>query len=205
MFYEEWGKLEDDINMQISFGIMEALNLGLLLVAMIGVVVAAVGAWLAYRTLKSSHDWKRRQYTMDLLRRWSDNAIEHAKALETAIPRILEQDQRADGSELTRQRATEIYLADAESPDWKLRYHIYELLNYYELVATSYLDGLADDKIIDEAFAQQVLRYHDRLKNFIDVVEERRGQHLWPPIRRFVEQKRSVLVTKRSGTDAIRD
>lgn len=184
-----------------QFIIAQMWNLVLITVTLIGVIATAFGVWMAYRTLRANHEWNRRQYIIDIMREWGVKAIAHAKEIEKAFPTLLDEDSSQEGNELTRKRAIEIYTCKPDHPDWELRYHIYEILNYFEIVATAYLDGVADDKIIEGTFRDQMIRYYDRMHNFIKIVEERRGHNPWPPYKYFVEKFKSKEVIVRRKTD----
>lgn len=159
-----------------------------------GISITAIGVFMAYQVLKSNHDWYRRKYSLDMLREWNEKVIGHAKEIEKFFPTLLDVDKKKDGIELTRERAIKIYTCTPDHPDWNLRYHIYELLNHFEFVATAYFQGITDVQIIEQSFKEPLLRYHDRLSKFISIVEERRGHQPWPPYIKLINKWNSKEV-----------
>ena len=160
------------------------------------------GVWLAFRTLKANHDWQRRQYAMGIFRDWNDLTADHARAIEEAFPHIRDVDRTTGKrNEITKEKAKEIYTC---SPDnkacWDLRFNIIELLNHLEFMATAYSQQVADHTIIVDAFKEPLTRWHDILKNFLEVVEQCEGYRPWNLLEEQVAEWQSVTAKHRKKT-----
>jgi hypothetical protein len=99
------------------------------------------------------------------------------------FPNLFDLDkQRQIPVELTKQKAVEIYTATPQNNDyWDVRHHIAELLNFCEFVTTAYTQRVADEQTIDRSLKQSLRRIADTLKNYLEVVQERRGYQPWKP------------------------
>ena len=68
------------------------------------------------------------------------------RAIERAIPHIFDVDRANYMVELTKDRATPSIWHPDET-DWELGF-IYRLLNYFELISSSYLNAVAERKLL---------------------------------------------------------
>jgi len=155
----------------------------------IGAMGTLIGAFLVYRTLVSNHDWQRREYAMNILREWNNNTTEHWRVIEGVFPHLRDVDRTGGRiTELTKQQAKDIYTCEpSNNKYWELRYHIVEMLNYLEYVGMSYSQNVADQYIIKCSLKEAMIKYHDILKNMIDVVEICEGYTPWEPYIKLVE------------------
>jgi hypothetical protein len=149
----------------------------------IGLVGTFLGVIMVYKTLKSNHDWYRRQYTLDILKEWNENIMPLVKIIEDVFPHLLDIDGiQSKGVELTREEAEKIYAGDTKDNKYiNLRYTLNSLMNYFEYIATAYLHNVADQRIIFHSFSKSLIRIHDALDNYIEVVKRRRGHQPWQP------------------------
>jgi len=178
---------------------MEIISICILAVGAIGTLIAA---FLVYRTLKSNHDWQRREYALNIVRDWNINTSAHWQALERVFPHLRDVD-RTGGivTELTKQQAKEIYTCDPDDKmNWDLRYHVIELLNYLEFVSMVYIQKVADKEIIETCLKDAMIKYYDILKNVIDVVETCEGYLPWTPYSTLVGKLRSASPIIRKPT-----
>ena len=154
-----------------------------------GVVGTLVGAVLVYRTLVSNHDWKRREYAMNIIGDWNNNTTEHWQIIEPVFPHLRDVDRTSgEITELTKQQAKDIYTCEpSNNKYWELRYHIVEMLNYLEYVGMSYSQNVADQYIIESCLKEAMIKYYDIFKNLIEVVEICEGYSPWEPYTKLVE------------------
>jgi len=158
----------------------------------IGVVITAIGVFLAFFTLRANHDWNRRERAIAMAEKWNTQTLVHRKAIERAIPGLYDINKKSvTVVELSVNRATQIYLANPEDEDqfsdWELRFHFIELLNYFEDVALSYLHQVGDQHILDEAISRPLLRWYAILSPFMKVVKEHRGYDAWEAFSSIVK------------------
>ena len=168
----------------------------------IGAIGTLVGAFLVYRTLVCNHDWQRREYGLNLLRDWNANTSKHWQVIEQVFPHLRDVDRTGGKvTELTKQQAKEIYTCEPSNSDcWELRYHLVEMLNYLEYVAMSYSQKVSDQEIIESCLKDAMIKYHDILKNLIDVVESCEGYLPWEPYTALVESWRITYKPTRKKT-----
>ena len=168
----------------------------------IGVIGALIGAFLVYRTLTSNHDWQRREYALNIIREWNSNTSERWQAIEEKFPHLRDVDRTGGKvTELTKQQAKDIYTCEPSNEEsWKLRYHLVELLNYLEYVALSYSQNVSDQQIIEVCLKDAMIKYHDILKNVIEVVEICEGYLPWEPYTKLVESWKTTKYPLRGKT-----
>ncbi len=169
----------------------------------IGAMGTLISAWLILQTLKSNHDWQRRQYALDLLRDWNANTNDHSQAIETAFPGIRDVDKTTGKvNEISKDRAKKIYISDPhkDSNDFLLRFHIIQLLNYLEFVVAAYNVNVADEEVILSTMKNPIIRWATILNNFLDVVEMCEGYQPWGPLRTAVKDWEHEAVSRRQPT-----
>jgi hypothetical protein len=169
----------------------------------IGSLGTLVSAWLILLTLKSNHDWQRRQYALDLLRDWNANTNDHSQAIEKAFPGIRDVDKTTGKvTEISKERAKKIYTSDPvkDENDFLLRFHIIQLLNYLEFVVASYNVNVADEEVIMSTMKNPIVRWATILNNFLDVVEMCEGYQPWGPLRKAIKDWEHVPSQRRLPT-----
>ncbi len=178
---------------------METVTTIILAFGSIGTLIAA---GLVYRTLKSNHDWQRREYALNILRGWNEHTSKHWQAIESVYPHLRDIDRTGGKvTELTKHQAKDIYTCEPDDKDcWDLRYHIVELLNHLEYVAMSYNHKVADQKIVKECLRDAMIKYYHILKNMVDVVEICEGYLPWIPYTELVNAWESEHRTNRKAT-----
>jgi len=171
-------------------------------VAAIGAIGTLIGAWFVYRALIANHDWNRRHYALEITNHWNDLTADHAKAIEQAFPHIRDVDRTTGKTnEITKEKAREIYTCIPTNKDcWDLRFDIVELMNHLEFVITAYSQNVADREIIFTAFRGPLTKWHDILKNFLEIVEECEGYQPWEPFIDHIAEWNSPKPRKRKRT-----
>ena len=169
----------------------------------VGAMIAGVSMFLAYRTLQrhhanftADHDRSKKARAVDLILQWNENTLGHRRAIEAAFLGLLDKNKPGGVVQLSRQEATKIYNSQPNTLDWELRFHLIELLNFFEAVAVAWESGVADRELIERSFRGVLRNYYDGLHNFIAVVNELRETDPWEPyvtlIRRWEPQLPSL-------------
>ena len=152
------------------------------IITALGAVATAIGVFVAYRALKANHDWNRRQYAVKLVEDWNPQTLVHRKAVEALLPGLIDVDKQSRKiAEITKQLALEIYASKSGEPYWELKFHLIELLNYFEPVSASYQNLVADEAMVRDSFKQPLENWYQALQNFITVVAENRRLNPWKP------------------------
>jgi hypothetical protein len=113
----------------------------------VGSVSTAVGVLLALLTLRHTHEWNRRHYTVEFLDDWNENARSHLTVLEKqfpeffAVPDFIKNPDLMNSWRLSEERAKQLVAVKSESEgldsdELDIRGHLLELLNYFEGIAT---------------------------------------------------------------------
>ena len=147
----------------------------------VGSIGTLLGVLIVLYVLRRNHDWYRRQYALDIMREWNDQALSHTTVIEQSFPGLFHVDTKVKNPvEMTKNDAVGIYTADPKNPkNLAIRTHISELLNYLEYVSTAYMHSVADKKIIETSFKQSLVNIEKILINYIEIVKERRGYQPW--------------------------
>jgi len=173
----------------------------------LGALVTGCSAFLAYRSLQrqqisfqADHDRSKRALGVNLILQWNASTLSHRRAIEKTFPGLID---RQDGKivELTKQQAQEIYTAQPGSDHFELRFHLIELLNFFEAVAVAYQHGVADQVLIDQCFKGTLLNYHGALHNFMKAVEKSRGYNAWAPYENLINNWNANDKTRRPAPD----
>ena len=136
-----------------------------------------VGVILILLTVRSDHDWRRRQQAIEIMAGWNANTSASVTALEKHLPHIR---FGKTVSEITKAKAREIFMNEPESEaNEELRTHIVRLLNHFDYVAAAYSHGVADKEIIEFGLRTTITRWYDVLQNFIHVTQEIDGKTYW--------------------------
>jgi hypothetical protein len=169
----------------------------------LGAIGTLISALFILQTLKSNHDWQRRQYALDILRDWNKNTNESGHAVEKAFPGIRDIDKTTGRvNEISKDRAKRIYISNPESDgeDFALRCHIIQLLNYLEYVVTAYNSNVADEEVVLSGLKTPIIRWVTILANFLDIVEMCEGFQPWAPLRQTVKEWEHNPVSRRTPT-----
>lgn len=167
-----------------------------------GLFLATGSVLLAWRALKATHDWNRRSYALKIIEDWNTKTSEHRKAIEQAFPGLVDTNKRSSAAvELSKQVVQSIYASKpSDEQEWKLRFHLIQLGNHFEYIATAYLQHVADQAIIDQAFRATMIRWHGIMLNFIAEIEEHRGYRAWAPWEECVNKWKLRTKSQRQPT-----
>jgi Domain of unknown function (DUF4760) len=152
-------------------------------------------------SLRANHEWNRRNLACQLVAGWNDKTSAHRRAIELIRPRLVDIDKKSQEIvEITKTDANLIYTSKTGTPDWELRFHFIELLNYFEVIALAYRSRVADQKIIEEALKNVLTRWYDLLINYMQVAKEHRGYEPWEPFANVVQYWKSPRYQPRPPT-----
>lgn len=162
------------------------MNEFLSIIGNVGPFLTAIGLFLTVWALKANHDWNRRLYAANLVAEWNDKTAHHRRVIERIRPGLVDLDVTSkDVVELTKKDANAIYTSkpedDGEESLWELRFHLIELLNHFESITVAYRNRVGDPQMMEESLRSPLIRWHDILHNFIQVVKEHRGYEPWEP------------------------
>lgn len=152
-----------------------------------GSLITAMSVLVAAWALRANHDWNRRNYTAGLIGQWNDETSTHRKAIEKLRAGLIDLDTRGAVVEISEADARAIYSSKAETPDWELRFHFIELLNYFETITAAYRNRVGDPQMIEESLRNVLVRWRKILRHFIEVVEKERGYRAWEPFTTVVD------------------
>jgi hypothetical protein len=162
------------------------LQLIQVIVSAVGVVVTAVGFGFAVWQLHKEYGWRRQQYAVNMLAEWNEQTAPLRRGIDEMFTGLLDKHGPRQKVDLTAEKAHKIYDADQGTPEWQVKCHLLELLNYCEYVAVSFKRNVGDHAILEQSFQETLRRWHDELIAFIEVTIERRGYNPWKPFSEFV-------------------
>lgn len=195
---------------QQSIGKIEAVKLILQVISTGSIVVAAVGAVIAYQAFKAQHEWNRRLYTLEMIRNYDRDGKPHLDALITYWPdALLTADKQ---TVLTKEEARAVYRHPSrQSPSEQAstitvsgatrhltyeeqierRRHLIAYLNYLEAVCIAYETHIVDRDTVYQAFESLFRRCFRFFEEVIAVAqEEQKSTTSWEPIKRVVGEWR---------------
>jgi hypothetical protein len=159
-----------------------------IVIQILGFGATSVGLFLAYRSLKANynslranHDWNRRQYATQIIEKWSSQSLSHRKAIEKEHPGLYDQKRPCDLKVIDSKFAKQIYECKPTDANWEIRFHILELLNFFEYVSVAYINKVADNKMIENSLKNVLLKWYRILYFFIEYVKYNRGYDPWKP------------------------
>jgi hypothetical protein len=149
----------------------------------LGNVVTILGFPFAIWTLRLNRDWKRREYVMKLIEEWNARTIIHRQVVEKAIPTIWSGHHPNQAVvEFSEDFAKRVFFSKpSDQADWELKFHLNELLNYFELICSSWKYGIANKRIVKEMFQPVLVRWHWRiLSRYICEIQREDHRDPWP-------------------------
>jgi hypothetical protein len=155
--------------------------------------------YLLYKTLKSEHDWRRRQSALELNQKWLETGMVSASLIEKKFPHIRYQGNEQDKNELTKAKAREVYTNTSDESILEVRKHIIGLLNQMDYIAMAYFNGVADTDIVDSSMKLSIIAWHHSFHNFISIVQELEGQKYWHTLQELIshwEKNQKIKIRK---------
>jgi hypothetical protein len=160
-------------------------------VQLVGLILTLIGLVLS---IYYKFNLDKKHYALEMIREWNQQTAKDKIILEKAVPGIYEicserllKDKLSKihnaaslkKEELKEGEKIEDYLAAKEST--------IRLLNYFEFVSSSYLNGAADKKIIQESFSGTMVRYYCVLNDYIKNEVDKTGRNPWSPYTKYVK------------------
>jgi hypothetical protein len=144
---------------------------------------------LARKVLEQNHDYSRRQYAAQLIGQWDEKTLASRQAIMSIWSECFNQNVRIPWSQIESLRQKQIAaLKDAPnsaSPTLVVTDHMAKVLNFLELVATSALNGVADDDILRQSFKVTTNRWYLMFADYRDQMKTLRGFDAWEPLNRL--------------------
>jgi hypothetical protein len=158
----------------------------------VGSVSTAVGIFLAILTLRDTQEWNRRQYTVDFLKNWNECTREHFVELEKqfpdflAVPDFIKKPDLVESWCIDKEKAKLIAEVKSES-DRKLRVHLVELFNYFEMIASAYEQHVVDRDAVQDSAGTVILDFCVYFQPFINEMRKSNRRDPWPPLSRVID------------------
>jgi hypothetical protein len=173
-------------------------------------IIGAVAAYLVFQTLKAAyetlhadHEWKRRQYTAELMSHWNERArpdiefLEHHFASYYPVPdfsRDLSKDtgefkwhMDADYAKTIVNSVKNLAHEKAKPIDSEIRDRLVRLFNYFEDVSVAYELGVIEREPIAESFGSVMIEIYLYYEPFVVEMGKLLYRQPWPPFSRIVE------------------
>jgi hypothetical protein len=164
----------------------------------VGSVATAVGIFLALISLRDTHEWNRRHFTIELLDNWNESAREHLSVLENQFPGFFPVPDFITNPDLMTLWCLDQNMAkqlvkvkserqDPDDTDLIVRRHIVELLNYFEGIASAYEQYVVDRTAIEDSVGTVILDFWVYFQPFIEEMRKINRRDPWPPLSRVVD------------------
>jgi len=122
-------------------------------------VVTSISFLLAYRTLRATHEWNRRQFTVTMSSRWNSALRPHLLFLEGRYPDVVQvpdySNDEIDMSSwsMSDAEAKAVCMSrDPESAESVTRNHLIELFNEFENLSIAYEQHVVDRRAFEDSF-----------------------------------------------------
>jgi hypothetical protein len=166
--------------------------------ASIGSLLTVVALLLAFNTLRETHEWNRRHYTIELMGSWNTRARPHLSFLEHefpnffAVPDFIGNPEVLRSWKLDADRARQLVASDGSPPqagskDLEIRDHLIELFNYFEDLSIAYEQYIVDRSTAEDSFAPTMIDVYTFFQPFIEEMRRVNRRDPWPPISRTVD------------------
>ena len=181
--------------------------------ASVGSLLTVVALLLAFNTLRDTHEWNRRHYTIELMGSWNTRARPHLAFLEHefpdffAVPDFIGNPEVLRSWKLDPRRAVQLVASDGSPPqagsrDLEIRDHLIELFNYFEDLSIAYEQNIVDRATAEDSFAPTMIDAYTFFQPFIEEMRNVNRRDPWPPITRTVDLW-YLTATRRKAQDAL--
>jgi hypothetical protein len=138
----------------------------------------------------------RKRYAIDLITEWNKDTPARRERVHkvfsdlTKLPEGIDKESYCLCSDWSEERWAELYSA-TKSEDSKLRQlreDVVWMLNYWEAVAVSYEQGIADSKVIEGSLRHLMINWHECFGGFLLEAMENRGRNPLYPLSHTVQK-----------------
>jgi hypothetical protein len=154
---------------------------------LIGFVTIMVTILITFLQLYKTNQWNKKKYALDMIADWNNHMINYKLAINKVLPGVLESNKPIDIELATRLLTVEeIKTGSMDFIEAKLAAD--SILNYFEFIATSYLEGVAHKKVVETNFRPVMIQWDSILKLYKDEHKKMFGVDLWEPYSKLMGQ-----------------
>lgn len=164
---------------------------------MSGVVVTAIGVYHAFATLRASHEWNRRHYTVEMTAAWNHEARALLANLTRyfpeffQVPDFISDDRQRDRWCIDKDMAERLVFLKLPSDGTEkeiieIRDNLVPLFNHFESIAIAYQLNVIDRNAIFESFGAVLLDTWIFFGPFVDKMREVNRRDPWPPLTELI-------------------
>jgi hypothetical protein len=170
-----------------------------------GLFVTAISVAIAYWGIREQHEWNRRQQTLVIINDSNKHLNEIRNSLRTSFPDMYSANQ---AQKLSPKDAEDLYNACPvkRPPAGATRFSCgargvaADYLNYMDYIASSYVDNVADRRMIEKAFSGVIIEDYEYFENFVKHTEQIRKRQTWEYLQDAVVLMRQRKVADRPIT-----
>ena len=159
------------------------------IIAVAAVLLARQQFALARKVLIDNHDYSRRLYASQLISQWDEKTLSSRQAVMSHWAACFNQNLKIEWNliDAVRQKQLEQRKELPDSPTHPplITDQMARILNFLELVATSALNGVADEDILKQSFEITLNRWYLILEDFRSHLKTQRGYEPWGPLKRL--------------------
>jgi hypothetical protein len=152
-------------------------------VSVVSVLTARRQFALARKVFSQSHEHNRRQIAFQILGQWDEKTLESRKAIMSRWADTFNRNMTIPWAEIEAFRKRQLEcLADStglEAHGLIITDHMAKIFNYFELIAVSVYQKIADEQILRESASKPFSRWYILLYEFRVNVERQRGYKPW--------------------------
>ena len=182
-------------------------------IAASGLVMTALSLFLGAITLRETHDWNRRHYTVELMQNWNPQTRKHLAYLRQHfpdfmnVPDFIAKPESKSSWEMDREIAKAAVHSTPTDADADQLYletcdHLIALMNYLEDVSAAYEQHIVDRSAVEDSLGPVMVDTYVYFRPFIDEVRSVSRHEPWPPLKRVVEAWEATAFRLKRETDA---
>jgi hypothetical protein len=186
----------------------------------IGTNFTAISIYLAFISIRETHEWNRRNLTLQLMGNWNQQTRSHLDVIISEFPNFSIRPKSASSDEwatnpewvhpqwsIDEGRANLIVSSlsnpRGELKDKEIYRSLISLLNYFESLASAYENSVVDRTVIEQSFAPMIIDISRYFRPFIKLKRDQAGREPWPPLAKAVDSWESEHFRKKAEEDAI--
>ncbi len=152
------------------------------MISLVSAAVSVVSLLLARRVFQHQHEYARRQLAVQLIGQWDERTLIARQEVMRRWPDLFNRHMTIEWSEIEKVRTEQIARdQSAKDVDGKLLVtdHMTKILNFFELLATSSINHVADEDILKQSFGVTFNKWYLALEGFKEHVATARGYDPW--------------------------